>query len=131
MVFLNRSVLPSKYCPAPGVFGFLSCEVARIYSGKLAPLGPAQSASCACGRAVAPGRLLRAGWTAGNFIMESCLGGWVSPKCMLHRKSWKKHLISMNCFSFDELAFSSGVVVFCGKVSKCCCLQKGVMSVQI
>lgn len=44
------------------------------------------------------------GWTAG-FIMESCLVGGVSSKCMLHRKIWQKHLISMNCFSFDELAF--------------------------
>lgn len=48
----------------------------------------------------------RVGWTAGSFLMESCLLCRISSKCMLHGKIWQKYLISPNCFSFDELPFS-------------------------
>lgn len=116
-------------CPAHRAFGFLNCEVSQILgcSRRLASLSPLRTASCGCLWGLGPGKQLRVAWATGGFLMESCLVGGVSSKWMRHGKICQEHLISVNCFSFDELAFfPSGLIAFCGKTSRCCYLRRAV-----
>lgn len=108
----------SKYCvcltfrpaefpfyPAFRAFIFLNCEVSWVllYSCCLCALCSLHLVAVWSYGSWQAGGL---GWTAGSFLMESCLVCGISSKCMLHGRIWQKYLISTNCFSFDELTFS-------------------------